>query len=107
MSPAYGNNEMSGVQMAKRRSGGQMKSVVARLKGKGGRVRQNLEGKRVNFSARSVITPDPMLSIEEVGVPFEIAMNLTYPEIVTPYNIEKLTYFIRNGPQKMAWSQIL
>ena len=96
----YVNNDLSGIQTAKRRSGGSMKSVIARLKGKGGRIRQNLMGKRVDYSARSVITPDPMLSIEEVGVPFKIAKDITIPEMVTKYNIDKLTRLVRNGPNK-------
>lgn len=47
-------------------------------------------GKRVDFSARTVITPDPTINIDELGVPWSIALNLTYPETVTPYNIERL-----------------
>lgn len=48
-------------------------------------------GKRVDFSARTVITPDPNINIDELGVPWSIALNLTYPETVTPYNIERYT----------------
>ena len=55
-------------------------------------------GKRVNFSARSVITPDPNIKIDELGVPMKIAFNLTFPEIVTKYNKKKLTKYVRNGP---------
>lgn len=47
-------------------------------------------GKRVDFSARTVITPDPNINIDELGVPWSIALNLTYPETVTPYNMERL-----------------
>ena len=54
-------------------------------------------GKRVDYSARSVITPDPNISINELGVPVEIAQNLTYPEIVTKYNINKMRTIIKNG----------
>ena len=46
-------------------------------------------GKRVDFSARAVITPDPNLSIDQVGVPRTVAQNLTFPEIVTPFNIDR------------------
>lgn len=60
------------------------------LSGKEGRIRGNLMGKRVDFSARTVITPDPNLRIDQVGVPRSIAQNMTFPEIVTPFNIEKL-----------------
>jgi DNA-directed RNA polymerase II subunit RPB1 len=55
-------------------------------------------GKRVDFSARTVITGDPNLSVDEVGVPRSIARTLTYPEIVTPYNMDKLQALVRNGP---------
>lgn len=48
-------------------------------------------GKRVDFSARTVITPDPTINIDQLGVPWSIALNLTYPETVTPYNIERLS----------------
>ena len=96
----YVNNDISGIQMAKRRSGGQLKSVVARMKGKTGRIRGNLMGKRVDYSARSVISPDPMISIQEVGVPYKIAMEITFPEHVTKYNIDEMYELVRNGPFK-------
>ena len=51
-------------------------------------------GKRVDFSARAVITPDPNLSIDQVGVPRTIAQNLTFPEIVTPFNIDRYAFEI-------------
>ena len=66
-----------------------MKSVKQRLKGKEGRIRGNLMGKRVDFSARTVITPDPNLAIDQLGVPKTIAQNLTFPELVTPLNIDR------------------
>jgi len=75
-------------------------SISSRLKGKPGRIRQNLLAKRVNFSARTVITSDPSLSIDEVGVPIKIAMNLTFPEIVTNENKIKLMKYIENGVLK-------
>jgi len=71
------------------RGGRPLKSIKQRLKSKEGRVRGNLMGKRVDFSARAVITPDPNLSIDQVGVPRTIAQNLTFPEIVTPFNIDR------------------
>jgi len=71
-----------------------------RLKSKDGRFRHNLSGKRVNFSARTVISPDPNLSINEVGVPYSIAMELTVPVKATKHNIKHLTKFIKNGPNK-------
>ena len=55
-------------------------------------------GKRVDFSARSVITPDPNISIDELGVPVRIAMNLTFPEVVNARSIERLQRAVDNGP---------
>lgn len=57
-------------------------------------------GKRVDFSARTVITGDPNIALDEVGVPFSIARNLTYPERVTPYNIAYLQELVKNGPNE-------
>jgi len=57
-------------------------------------------GKRVDFSARSVITPDANIELDELGVPEEIAVNLTVPETVNPYNRERLLSYVRNGPSK-------
>lgn len=74
---------------AMQKSGRPLKSIKQRLKGKEGRVRGNLMGKRVDFSARTVITPDPNLQIDQVGVPRSIAANMTFPEIVTPFNIDR------------------
>ncbi|KAK7486909.1 hypothetical protein BaRGS_00021880 [Batillaria attramentaria] len=90
-------NEMPGLPQAVQKSGRPLKSLTLRLKGKEGRVRGNLMGKRVDFSARTVITPDPNLSIDQVGVPRSIARNLTFPEIVTPFNIHRLQDLVRRG----------
>jgi DNA-directed RNA polymerase II subunit RPB1 len=92
------DNQIPGVAPAKQRTGRPLRSVRERLKSKEGRIRGNLMGKRVDFSARSVITPDPNISIDELGVPYKIAMNLTFPEVVTPYNKEALTKLVHNGP---------
>ena len=94
------DNTLPGIPPAQQRSGRALKSVKERLKSKEGRVRGNLMGKRVDYSARSVITPDPNISINELGVPTAIAQNLTFPEIVTPYNKSKLTKIVRNGYNK-------
>ncbi|KAJ1979758.1 DNA-directed RNA polymerase II core subunit rpo21 [Dimargaris cristalligena] len=96
----YMNNDASGIPQALQKSGRPLKSIRARLKGKEGRLRGNLMGKRVDFSARTVITGDPNLSIDEVGVPRSIARNLTYPELVTPYNIAQMQECVRNGPNQ-------
>ena len=94
------DNEIPGVAPSAQRSGRPLKSIQQRLGGKEGRIRYNIQGKRVEFSARSVITPDPNLSVAEIGVPLEIAMNLTSPERVTPYNLDKLYKLVQNGADK-------
>lgn len=67
---------------------------------KEGLFRKNMMGKRVNFAARSVISPDPNISVDQIGVPLVFAMKLTYPEPVTSWNIETLREAVRNGPNK-------
>lgn len=94
----YVDNELPGQPQAQQRSGRPLKSIRQRLKGKEGRIRGNLMGKRVDFSARTVITPDPNLSVDQVGVPRSIALTLTYPEIVTPFNIDRMRELVNNGP---------
>ena len=74
------DNDIAGIPQAMQKSGRPIKAIRARLKGKEGRLRGNLMGKRVDFSARTVITGDPNLQLDEVGVPRSIAMNLTFPE---------------------------
>lgn len=96
----YFNNEASGIPPARHRSGRALKTLSQRLKGKEGRFRSNLSGKRVDFSARTVISPDPNLDINEVGVPQDVAMRLSVPEKVTTWNIEELKQLIINGPDK-------
>jgi DNA-directed RNA polymerase III subunit RPC1 len=75
-----------------------IRGFCQRLKGKQGRFRGNLSGKRVDFSGRTVISPDPNLSIEQVAVPQLVAKNLTYPERANHANIEKLRECVINGP---------
>jgi DNA-directed RNA polymerase subunit A' len=96
----YFNNEASGIPPARHRSGRALKTLSQRLKGKEGRFRSNLSGKRVDFSARTVISPDPNLDISEVGVPLDVAMRLSMPETVTAWNIEELRKLVVNGPEK-------
>jgi len=94
------DNEVKGIPPAQQRTGRLLKSIRQRLKGKEGRIRGNIMGKRVNFSARSVISPDPNINIDELGVPLKIAMNMTFPEVVNVYNIHSLTTLVNNGPEK-------
>jgi len=96
----YFDNEVSGLPPARHRSGRALKTLSQRLKGKEGRFRGNLSGKRVDFSARTVISPDPNIDISEVGVPLDVAQRLTIPERVTPWNIDELKALIRNGPDQ-------
>ncbi len=96
----YFDNEVSGIPQAHHRSGRPLKTLTQRLKGKEGRFRGSLSGKRVDFSSRTVISPDPNLDLSEVGVPLQIAMKLTIPEIVTEWNIERMRHLVINGPNK-------
>jgi len=96
----YFDNEVSGIPQAHHRSGRPLKTLTQRLKGKEGRFRGSLSGKRVDFSSRTVISPDPNLDLSEVGVPEQIAMKLTIPEIVTEWNIERMRQLVINGPSK-------
>ena len=97
---SYVDNDIKGLPPAQQRSGRPLKTLKSRLGAKTGRVRGNLMGKRVDFSARSVITPDANIDVDELGVPEEIARNLTFPEIVTNYNRDRLMSYVRNGPSK-------
>jgi DNA-directed RNA polymerase subunit A' len=94
----YFDNQTSGIPPARHRSGRPLKTLAQRLKGKDGRFRSNLSGKRVNFSARTVISPDPLLSINEVGIPVEVARALTVPLEVTPHNQEIAKGLVKRGP---------
>jgi len=96
----YIDNEVPGIPPAVHRTGRPLKTLAQRLKGKEGRFRSNLSGKRVDFSARTVISPDPNLGINEVGVPVEMAMVLTVPMRVTQWNIEEARKYVLNGPHK-------
>ena len=98
----YFDNETSNIPPARHRSGRPLKTLAQRLKGKEGRFRYNLSGKRVNFSARTVVSPDPVISINEVGVPYEVAEELTLPIPVTQWNISKIKEWIENDKYPRA-----
>ncbi len=93
------NNEISTLPPARHRSGRALKTLMQRLSKKEGRFRGNLSGKRVNFSARTVISPDPRISINEVGIPMDIAKELTLQVKVTKNNMNELKKIILNGPK--------
>lgn len=93
------DNKIPGVASVAQRSGRQLKSIKDRLNGKGGRMRGNLMAKRVDYSARSVIGADSLLSIKELGIPLKIAKNITKPVVVNKLNKAFLTKLVRNGPE--------
>jgi DNA-directed RNA polymerase subunit A' len=94
------DNEVAQLPPARHRGGQPLKTITSRIKSKEGRIRHNLAGKRTNFSARTVISPDPTLQINEVGVPLVVGMKLTVPERVTTWNAAYLKKFVEKGPQK-------
>ncbi|XP_025836904.1 DNA-directed RNA polymerase III subunit RPC1 [Agrilus planipennis] len=93
----YINSELSGIPLAMmpKKPG---RGLVQRLKGKQGRFRGNLSGKRVDFSGRTVISPDPNLEIDQVGVPCHMAKILTFPEFVNRANVHLMKQLVINGP---------
>ena len=101
------DNKMPGVASVAQRSGRPLKSIKDRLNGKGGRMRGNLMAKRVDFSARSVITADPNISIRELGIPMKVAKNITKPVIVNKINMAFLTKLVRNGPDVWPGAKML
>ena len=96
-----------GVNPAQQRTGRPLKAIRQRLKSKEGRIRGNLMGKRVDFSARTVITPDPILKLDELGVPLEMCTNLTIPERGNIFNIESLKLAVMNGPEKHPGAKMI
>ncbi len=94
------DNNVAQLPPARHRSGDPLKTITERIKSKQGRIRHNLAGKRTNFSARTVISPDPMLDLNEVGVPKIMAMKLTIPERINEWNMEYLKEFVERGPKK-------
>ena len=101
------DNEVPQIPPARHRSGQPLKTITERIKSKEGRIRHNLAGKRTNFSARTVISPDSMIGIDEVGIPREVAMKLTVPERATKWNMEYLKTFIKNGPKAYPGSNYM
>jgi DNA-directed RNA polymerase subunit A' len=94
------NNNVAQLPPARHRSGQPLKTITERIKSKEGRIRHNLAGKRTNFSSRTVISPDPMLDLDEVGLPKIVAMKLSVPEIINDWNFEYLKKFVERGPKK-------
>ena len=92
------DNSLTQVPPARHRSGQPLKTLTERIKSKEGRIRHNLAGKRVNYAARTVISPDPMIKFNEVGVPLIVAMELTVPERVTEWNMNRIKEYVKKGP---------
>ena len=101
------DNEISQVPPARHRNGQPLKTIASRIKSKEGRIRNNLAGKRTNFNARTVVSPDPQLSINEVGVPQIVAEKLTIPERVTEWNMNYIKDFIKRGPKAYPGSNYI
>ena len=101
------NNKIKGVAPMAQRSGRPLQCIMGRLNSKGGRIRGNLMGKRVDFSARSVITGDPNLYVKQLGIPKKIAMNITKPVMVNDRNQKFLLSLVQNGPDKYPGAKIV
>jgi DNA-directed RNA polymerase subunit A' len=101
------DNTVSRVPPARHRSGQPLKTITERIKGKEGRIRKNMAGKRVNYSGRTVISPDPYMEINEVGVPYEIAKIVTVSETVTDLNLKKLKDLVRKGENYPGASYVI
>ena len=101
------NNKIKNAAPLAQRSGRPLQCITGRINHKNGRIRGNLMGKRVDFSARSVITGDPNLSIRQIGVPMKIAKNLTKPVKVNALNMDFLTKLVQNGPEEYPGAKIL
>lgn len=89
--------DKKGLKLKIKQNNKEVKSFADRLKGKEGRFRQNLMGKRVDFSARSVISPDSNLALDELGVPQKVADNMTFPEEITVFNRERIKKLFKLG----------
>lgn len=95
----YFDNTITQIPPARHRSGQPLKTLVERIKSKEGRFRYNLVGKRVNYAARTVISPDAKIRLNEVGIPKQVAEELTVPERVTEWNLAYLKKFVERGPK--------
>ncbi len=102
----YINSDLPGFPRAVK-SARPIRALIQRLKGKQGRFRGNLSGKRVDFSGRTVISPDPNLGVHQVGIPRRVAKILTFPERVSPLNIDRLRQAVLNGPSEYPGANIV
>ncbi|MEX2017099.1 MAG: DNA-directed RNA polymerase subunit A' [Candidatus Pacearchaeota archaeon] len=93
------DNTVARIPPARHRSGQPLKTITERIKGKEGRIRKNLAGKRVNYSGRTVVSPDPSIEINEVGIPYEIARVVTVAETVNDLNIDRMKKMVERGEE--------
>ena len=91
------DNRSIGLPRSQQKNKKPTKSLSERLGSKEGRVRGNLMGKRADFSGRTVITSEPNTALNGLGMPLIIAKNLTFPEIVTQFNLKKMEQLVKNG----------
>jgi DNA-directed RNA polymerase subunit A' len=101
------DNTVARIPPARHRSGQPLKTITERIKGKEGRIRKNLAGKRVNYSGRTVISPDPSIEINEVGIPYEIAKVVTVSITVTDLNINKMKEMVEKGEEYPGASYVV
>lgn len=101
------NSDSSDIVFKANKKNKPMIGILQRLKGKQGRFRNNLSEKRVNFTGRTVISPDPNANVDQVIVPREMAMILTFPTRVNQFNIEMLRNLIRTGPNEHPGANII
>ncbi len=101
------DNTVTRIPPARHRSGQPLKTITERIKGKEGRIRKNIAGKRVNYSGRTVISPDPFIGINEVGVPYEIAKIVTVAETVNDINAKKLKGLVQKGSEYPGASYVI
>ena len=94
----YQANDVVGIPKSLMKNKKTTKSITERIKAKEGRIRGNLMGKRVDMSGRTVISSDPYIPLNGIGIPIIIAKTLTFPEIVHKKNIDRLRQAVTNGP---------
>lgn len=95
----YINGDQGSVPQAMK-SAQPIRGLCQRMKGKQGRFRAHLQGKRVDFTSRTVISPDPNLRIDQVAIPEEVCRILTFPDKVHAHNLAKIQQCVINGPNK-------
>lgn len=101
------NNAHKSLPVATAKAGKPIKSLTEKLKGKEGRFRQNLTGKRIDHSARAVVTPSLLIKPEQILVPLEIAKNITKIETINRYNLEFVKVLLANYPNYPTLTHVI